>query len=372
MTMSDHRRQAAALPADPGGTACAGCATCTEARAPETPLLRPFIDEKTAFVHYQKRIHPNQPHTRDDAMRTALPAARPDEPVQPATTGCAAVILGGGLKPPPLAEEAGVPIPWLAFDEEKSLLEVWVEACAIAGIIPASRLFLTDHERPPSGDRALRMVRDATPYRGPAGALRDALDAEPDTPLCAIVEGSRMPDSAAHLRDLIAAHRRSADAVTVATNPDGSFAGMLVASREVIDLIPKIGFMDIKEQWLPAAGHSNLRVGCQPISGWCASIRSRERYLSAARRLGRFGPSAAPSVIAGRSPGPFASVYGGSLISRSAQVAGDAVTAHSVVCAEARVDGGAVVVRAVVAPGAVVRKGEVVVDRVVRTADDSR
>lgn len=284
-----------------------------------------------------------------------------------------AMILCGGLKPPPLAEAVGIPLLKLPHNPDQSLFEVWLAAFAALGIPPEKCCLLIDpdhaHCVPENGDAGIRPVIDAASYRGPAGVLRDAIDAvRPGRPIL-IIESSRLLESPETLADLVRTHAERDDSVTVATNPDGSFAGVFVADPAAIELIPKIGFMDIKEQWLPAASKNGFRIRSHPLKQWCPAIRTRATYLDALRRLGRFESGEGSRVVGANKTSPFGVAYGSSMICRSAVVSPDSVAAQSVVCDRACVEAGAVVVRSIIGPGARVPENAVIVDTVIPAAD---
>lgn len=306
-------------------------------------------------------------------MPTVTADAHAEAPGQQENAPAAALILCGGLKPPPLEAALGAPLLPLPQTPDRTLLQCWLDAFDQASVPADARVLLTDDEKwlgraePVS---TITPLHDSGPYRGPAGVLRDAVDHLDPAGCCVIVESSRMLESVNALPDLIQAHGRRRDTVTVATNPDGSFAGLFVADREVINLIPNIGFIDIKEQWLPAAMKAGSRIVSHRLSGLCSSARTSGGYLAALRRRGWFDQPGDSRVI-GRDPARmYGTPYGGSLIFRTARVADDAVVSCSAVSDRAEIGPGAVVVRSIVGPGATIAKGEVIVDTVIPAADE--
>ncbi len=282
------------------------------------------------------------------------------------------VVLGGGHKPQPLAEAAGTPIYDLPFDRERTIGAVWDAAFDSVGIPPESRLVVMSQglsaryrsERPP-----ILCVTDSDGYRGPAGALRDAVDAIEATSPVVALEGSRAFEPQL-VCDLVRGHFPGQ--ITVGVHEDGTFAGVVVADLEAIALVPRIGFIDLKEQWLPAAARNGFRVVQSVVSSPSYPVRFLSGYLGAMEQLGRFDPvdpvhvtvvGASGSSLLGRR-------FGGALIAKGSRVDPGAVVSHSVVADEAVVEAEAIVVRSVIAPGAIVRRGEVVVDRVVPATDD--
>ena len=283
----------------------------------------------------------------------------------------AAVILCGGLKASPFRATFGAPLLALPHSETQTSAQVWSEAFDRLGIDADRRCVLTDPgDTHPPADPRLRRIADSAPYRGPAGVLRDAQKALGFSGRCLIVESSRMLAAPDMLDDLLHVHLSRGDAVTVGTNPDGSFAGVYLATTDAIELIPGIGFMDIKEQWLPAAANSGINVRPQALSAYCHPIRDQASYFEALSRMGRFMVPSGPCVIAHQPPSPYAERYGGSLVFHTARVSPDAVVAHAVVCDGAVVETGAVVVRSILGPGARIPENGVAIDKVIPASDD--
>lgn len=283
----------------------------------------------------------------------------------------AAVILCGGLKASPFRASFRAPLLALPHSETRTSAQVWSEAFDRLGIDADRRCVLTDPEDSHDpADPRLRRIADSAPYRGPAGVLRDAQKLLGITGRCLIVESSRMLQSPELLDDFSRVHFTREDAVTVGTNPDGSFAGVYLASADAIELIPGIGFMDIKEQWLPAAANSGFTVRPHALTGYSHQVRDAASYFAALARMGRFADQSTACVIAHQPPSPFSERYGGSLIFHTARISPDAVVAHGVVCDGAIVEAGAVVVRSILGPGARVPENGVVIDTVIPASDD--
>lgn len=286
-----------------------------------------------------------------------------------------ALILSGGLKPPPLVVRLSNPLLCLPQTPEATILDCWLAACSRIGLANSSIRVMTD-EAGAAVWRATRhaasLVRDASAYRGPAGVLRDASVELGTTGPRVVVEHTRMIADPGLLAGLVAAHTRSGRAISIATNPDGSFSGIFVAEPEAISIIPSIGFMDIKEQWIPAAQAHGLCVRKVPLGGWCFQVRTLDAYLDAVGRLCGFGVNEDSRVL-GRGGAIFDPVgYEGSLISASSEIGSGATIARSVIGQDARIGDEAVVVRSLIGPGARVPNGSVVVDSVVDAADDGK
>ncbi len=291
----------------------------------------------------------------------------------PGTTHQAVVLLlCGGLSRPPLATSLGAPLLVLPQTPEKNVLGCWIDAFTRAGLpIDRCRLLTNTGDCPDPLDRAgIEALPDTGPYRGPAGVVRDALDRLEPEGCCLIVESSRLLSEPGALAGLLEACRAREKTVTVATNPDGSFSGIIAADAGAIRLIPGIGFIDIKEQWLPAASREGFEIIPHTLDAPCYSIRTARSYLEALRRMGRFEGPTSHRLVGRGIKTMFGEPYGGSLIAESADIAPDAVVSCSAVGDGVTIESGAVVVRSVVGPGARVKKGDLIIDTVVQTSDD--
>ncbi|MBZ0173039.1 MAG: NDP-sugar synthase [Phycisphaerales bacterium] len=288
---------------------------------------------------------------------------------QQGTADSTALILCGGLKPPPLAAALCAPLLTLPQTADRTLLRCWLDAFDLAGIGVDRCRLLTDTDS--WGTMSpVPCVPDSGPYRGPAGVLRDALNTIDSTDCCVIVEGSRMLETESSLDNLLQAHRSKHDAITVATNPDGSFAGIFVADPAAIGLIPSIGFIDIKEQWLPAAAREGFEIHTHALTGFCFSARTPGAYLRALRQMGWFTLRGPSRVIGHEHPGIFGTLYGGSLISQTANVSPEAVASCSAIGEGVQIAAGAVVIRSIVGSHARIGKNEVIIDTVIPAADE--
>jgi NDP-sugar pyrophosphorylase family protein len=282
------------------------------------------------------------------------------------------LVLAGGLQPPQLADQLGVSTLWLPATAAINLMDRWRDAFRRLNVPDQRVVLLTGSGDNPDlsvPEHPFAELRDSGPFRGPAGALRDGCESlRPDGP-CVIVEGNRYLSSDAALADVVREHAASAASVTVATNPDGTFAGVLVADPAAIGVIPRIGFMDIKEQWLPAAAKDGHSVRPATLSGFCRPVRTLRGYLAVLRAAGQFGGTTSGQVLGPGVDCPVARPYGGALVRDSANVADGAVVSESALCEGCVVGEGSIVARSVIGPGASVEDGQIVVDTVVSAAD---
>jgi NDP-sugar pyrophosphorylase family protein len=265
-----------------------------------------------------------------------------------------AIILAGGLRPTPLSDSTHCSVLDLWLTPQRTVLDLWLELISGVGDIDVKVLWNDGVPRPSIGGVACgsraTLVPDLSGFRGPAGAVRDACVTVDPNALVLVCEATRFVD--ADLVEMVEAHVGMDADVTVACNRDRTPAGVYLIRRPLLDYVPPIGFMDLKEQWLGkviGAGHGVFAHRLE--SGASHVLRTREQFLAAAR--------AANGVM------PIGRMEDGCMISSGATVHETAMLWDSVVMGGATIDAGAVVVRSLVGPGAYVRSHDVIVDKVV-------
>jgi hypothetical protein len=272
----------------------------------------------------------------------------------------ACLLLAGGLRASPLAEATGISPLDLHLMPGRTVLEAWLERCSALHQDASSPLEVrviygdatpAPHapERVPANVR-FRTERDTRQYRGPAGIARDAAGEYDDDAAILIAEAARF--IAVDLIGAVVQHRARAADITVLCNRDSSPAGIFLAKRSTLDLVPRTGFTDLKEQWLTRAVTSGLHVRVHRLAGnQSHELRTPSQFLAAARaaRLLSAGaladghePTCVPPQIAA------GAVVVDSVIMPGAVVAERSVVVRSIVCAGARVESGATIIDQVV------------------------
>ena len=271
----------------------------------------------------------------------------------------AAVILAGGLRPTPLAESANCSVLDLWLTPCKTVLDLWLERVAELGDIGVCILWNHGTPRPTLAPDipGVELVEDQADYRGPAGSLCDACrDIAPEQ---SILVGEATRFLGTGLSSMLEAHVESNADVTVACNRDRTPAGVYMIKRRLLDLVPALGFMDLKEQWLGKVVGSGARAIAHTLQGGDSHVlRTREQFLAAAA-------IANGGTVPGVTLHSQGESHGDRVVSEGALVHESASLWGSVVMGRARIDAGAVVVRSLISPGAHVPPSAVIVDRVV-------
>lgn len=280
----------------------------------------------------------------------------------------ALVLLAGTVRASGLIAGIRRSILDLPISADRNLLQHWLgHVAALARFADVPQLLLrilldpvTPAPQAPvtQGPVLLQVERDPLEFRGVGGVLHDITLAYEDDdyilvanatqllldPLPALVE--RLIESSADIAFLV--------------EPDGAPTGiMLIRCRALREIAP-IGFVDLKEQALPAIARKHT-VTAVRAHVEARSVRTLESYIHAVRQFHRQQHNATAYQD------PFAEDWQPtfSLVERLARVDAGAYLHDAVILDGGMVEAGASVVRSVVCPGATVRAGVTVLDQVV-------
>lgn len=309
------------------------------------------------------------------AMTTAHPAPIVPPAASPTPGVHAIVLLGGGVLASTLARMAGRSILDLQITHGESILDLWSQAIQREGFTSPPEVRVLHSAAYPApiltsealAASRLAVFRDRGDFRGPAGALRDACEADPEDAAILVADGASFLRG--RLTDLLEAHARSSASVTMAVTTTGATAGAAVLRAGALRLVRAQGFMDFKEQFLNAITGAGEHVSTHVVDpDWIAPIRDRATLLRAAEIAADRLDRPLVNVFPGGRKLVLGTGTSGSLVCAGARVAGDAVVAGSVVMAGATVGAGSIVARSVVLPDAVIPPGAEALDQLVGTA----
>ena len=283
------------------------------------------------------------------------------------------IILGGAVRPSALSARIGRSLLDLPLNERESLLDRWVgeldTLAAIRAIPPLSlRVMLDAASTLPAVPQATagtgvhqqRVIaeRDPFEFRGTGGVLHDAARALDDGDYLLVVSGAQLLTEPLHeLVDLLV--RRGGD-VGIVAHRDGTPSGLMLIRCGVLRGIPDLGFVDLKEQALPAIAKS-FRVMVEYRDRASLSVRTAQDYLAALRHdhRRRRGETVSNDPFAEDWRSEFA------VAEEGAQVAAPARLFDSVVLRGGSVGEGATLVRSIVSAGGTVKAGERVGDQMI-------
>lgn len=285
---------------------------------------------------------------------------------------CAAVLLlAGGIRPSALGYTAGCSVLDLEIRPGMSLSRYWLDLWnAVGHDWPEGtpiRFLVSGNMPAPSPEQGLgrwsaSIERDKRDYAGPAGAVRDAISELPDEAHVVVHDAAAYP--ACEIGPVIAEHFASGAGATVAVNPDSSAAGFYVFRCGLMRDVSRVGFTDLKEQFLNRLVERGTSVRVARLSGrGFLPLRTRRDFLNAAHLAGggRARAATALSPVVTKADAGMVD----SIVSQGAAIGEGACVVDSVVMSGATVGEGAIVARSVVCPGGVVGAGERVVDAVV-------
>jgi hypothetical protein len=288
----------------------------------------------------------------------------------------ALVLLGGSVRPSPLAVATGRSVLDLPLDDSGSVLNGWLSQAAdlakSAGLEKLPVRVMVNHAspEPTSADSryfgTFRVERDLSEYRGTGGVLRDLANDYADDDLILVANGAQILVDP--LPSIVASMARRGGHVSVVGHEDGTPSGVMLVTCKALRLIADSGFVDMKEQALPRiAREFDVRVlkRRRPTG---LPVRTLEDYIQGLRyhHRRRLGKTGATDPLAEDWDPAFALVEPGAEVDPAARVH------DSVVLAGATVEAGAVLVRSVVCPGGVVRRDRHAVDRFVHRAAGER
>ncbi|MEM1329459.1 MAG: hypothetical protein AAGG07_02740 [Planctomycetota bacterium] len=281
-----------------------------------------------------------------------------------------AVLLAGGPRPSELLRATGRSTLDLHVTSERTVLENWVERLGELGVQGPDRLVVVHDTRTPTpsapglepapGFPEVEIIRERADFRGPAGLCRDVCDELGGDEVVLVAEAARYVSQ--ELGPMLRTHDlRDAD-VTVGRNPDQTPSGVFMLRRKTLDLVPSVGFTDLKEQWLGSVLENGFAVWAHTFDApGMMQLRTRRQLL----RAGSLACGRLFCTRDGVIRVPAAEARAWSVVAPGAEVSGRAAVLDSIVMPGAVVAEGAVVARSVVCPGGRVDAGSRVVDAVV-------
>jgi hypothetical protein len=287
------------------------------------------------------------------------------------------VLLAGSVSASSLASRVGRSVLDLPLADSLRLSDVWRRRIrelvkASDSTTPDPELLVLAGESSPmpatveaEGLPRLRVERDASEYRGTAGALRDLCEDFADDDHVLVGNASQCPDEG--LLPRLISGALPGDGVTLGVGRDGAPSGLMLVRTGALRNIPRVGFIDLKEQALPRiAATSGVRVVESPERA-SPPLRDIRTYLDALRSWHRSGSLLGVSAV-----NPFEERWtpAFSIVEDGAEVAPSARLHDSVVLAGGVVGPGCEVVRSVVGPGGVVRRKDRVLEQLVVGASD--
>lgn len=274
----------------------------------------------------------------------------------------AMILLAGSLRATDLLDAIDRSVLDLPLEQDLRILDFWCDqARELAGALGVDNLGMrliidgSSHlpeVRSSEGGISVEPERDPLEFRGTAGVLADVCaDYDPDD-VVIVANASQLP-----LYPLVeqAAEMSAEEAdVCLLSSFDGTPCGMWMLRCGVLADVPKVGFIDFKEQALPriAKDHRVQVIHRERPTG--PSVRTLDGYIRTVRGYHIARESGSQAAW-----DPFAEDWRPvfSIVEEGAEVDSSAGIFDSVVLAGARVSAKASVIRSVVGPGGSIGRG---------------
>ncbi len=262
------------------------------------------------------------------------------------------IILTGGLQPSPLQRMCPCSVLSLAIERGVTVLDHMLRRIteAAPGERPPLVKVVYGHSVPAPAKPKDTLGLDVTimpesrRWRGPAGTLLDLCESVASTDSLLVLEGNRWFGSS--LAGMVTDHVASGADITLAQSADRSPAGAYMIRRAALDLVPRNGFLDLKEQLIDKLLKDEriVRVWTLDPPGSLA-LWSLESFVHVAKAASNGGED-------------------WNIIEPGAHVHATATLIDSVVMHDATIGEDAIVARSIVLPGAAVGAGTEIVDAV--------
>ena len=273
-----------------------------------------------------------------------------------------AVILVGGPGNSMLRTQVDEPVCVLPVPGHASLIRAWLNLISQLDAVSSTEIITgreQDRERINKETTAwqseyggtVNLSCDRAEHRGTAGTVADYLNELPSQNDLLVIEGTTTPPENPH--ELFDPKFDSDEVAgvlgkTTASEP----AGMMLLKHRVMDLVPDIGFFDLKEQLLSRVLERGNTILVRAITDKTIRLSSPENYFKCNQVLGA-------RLSEDRSEGPW--------IHPNATVHPEATLGVNVLVADgARIDPGAVLEDAIVLHGAHIGTESLVVRSIVR------
>lgn len=275
------------------------------------------------------------------------------------STQITAILFGSTIKPTPLQKALHRPALALPITDDQTLLDQWLNTLSGLATLHEVRVILNNEADAQAVAVASRTIATRTTpvsvrpapaaWRGLGGTLHDVVGDLNSDQLVLAIEANRCPT--ADLGAIVAPLTDEVDGV-VGMRSDQSPTGIYLLRQPVIEQVASVGFIDLKEQLIPALYDSGHRLRAAEIDIVHPRIDSRSAYLACV------GDSEPRSVADCRTDGAC-------VIGPGAEIGEGVVVHNSVIFDGAIIGNGAVIVRSVLGPGADITSGATVVDQII-------
>ena len=297
------------------------------------------------------------------------------------TTPFTAILLAGGIRRAPISEALRLPTLCLPLAPGRPLLAEWLDLlhsigdCESVSIVFSSDDDVESIEALLATPTELRRFSSSTHafveprrWRGTAGVIRDSIrESSANLPVVVVEAAALPPPGATSIVGTLAAGAAAAIGIDDDTQP----AGIYAFQPDVLEMIPTVGFYDIKEQLLPHLYAHGRAARPIRVIDHAVRLRDRDSYLSIMKDVigGDDTPANQPCVSPACKIPDTALLTGANLIDHGVILDNHVVVDNSVILTGAAIGGGAVVSRSIVGPKTQIPPSAHIIDAIVSHAE---
>jgi hypothetical protein len=275
----------------------------------------------------------------------------------------AAVLLAGAIRPSILCAALDIHVLCLPVRRSGCLLDAWLD---VLGEIPelGEVLVVVNTQREVEAvnrsarisngriayGMAVRTIAEPAAWRGAGGILRDVTRDLSSRSIVLACEAKRLPPSS--VLPLVEPFEDDlAPAGVIGVCGRDEPAGVCAFDHSTLDLAPRIGYFDMKEQFLPAICTAGGRVITASLGDQVWRLNDLDSYLTTVRQsLRNQGDDAVHRVSPQASVSGSAVLNGFCIVEAGAVIEDGAVVHDTVLLGGGTIGGGAVVSRSVIGP----------------------
>jgi hypothetical protein len=276
------------------------------------------------------------------------------------------VLLGGSVRAGAFGTAIGRLVFQLPLDDKSTILDSWSRASAdlapLAEQVVAVRVMIDNAAPQPlpiTNSNGIQIERDPFDFRGTGGVLRDlASQYAPDDYLLVANAAQILCEP---LPELVSLLSLMGGDVSIVSHLDGTPSGLMLIRCAALASVPKDGFVDMKEQALPAIAKDHCVTVLHRQHPTALPVRSLSDYIHGLRNHHRHraGKSAPASAFSETWESTFSIIEAGASVDPSARLQ------DSIVLSGGRVEAGAVAVQSVICPSGILKRGEVKIDSLI-------
>src|SRR3954465_3962718 len=255
----------------------------------------------------------------------------------------AMVLLGGSVRAAAFASAIERLVFQLPLDSKSTILDSWCAAASelapLAEQVVPLRVMIDKAAPPPlpiTSGKTIEIERDPFHFRGTGGVLRDLASQYAPTDFLLVANASQI--LCEPLSDTVSALASMGGDVSIVSHLDGTPSGLMLVRCGALASIPEQGFVDMKEQALPAIAKDHRVTVLHRRNPSALPVRTLADYIAALRQhhQRKSGKPASTNAFAETWEPAFSIVEEGATVDPSAKLH------DSIVLRGGRVEGGSV------------------------------